>query len=146
MAIQKGNSEVATILLDRIYEKPSQRISRLIREVYWDKLKRTMDRAGLQKVILDEKVPQDFFYLYVPVEDKKGFDYYTTLSKEITKLKVQTLPKNISPEYVMSINEKPGLLALALTQKSGTIKGQPFVVPGGRFSTRSRAYNLKRYL
>jgi alpha,alpha-trehalase len=134
LKIEKGHSEVATILLDRIYEKPSQRISRLIREVYWDKLKRTMDRAGLQKVILDEKVTQDYFYLYVPVEDKKGFEYYTTLSKELRKLKVKALPENISPEYVMSINEKPGLLALALIQKNDTIKGHPFVVPGGRFN------------
>ena len=134
LTIQQGNAESATIFLDHIYENPSQRISRLIREVYWDKLTRTMDRVGLQKVILDEKVHQDFFYLYVPVEDRKGFEYYTTLSKELFKLKIITLPKIISPEYVMSINEKPGLLALALIKKSEPIKGQPFVVPGGRFN------------
>ncbi len=134
LTIQQGNTAKATIYLDRIYEKPSHRVSRLIREVYWDKLTRTMDKKGLQKVILDEKMTQDFFYLYVPYNDKKGLEYYQLISKELNKIKVKTLPKNISPEYVMTINEESGLLALALFKKNNVVKGQPFVVPGGRFN------------
>ncbi|MFA5297125.1 MAG: trehalase family glycosidase [Lutibacter sp.] len=132
--IKQGKNTVASISLDTIYEKPTQRISRLIRELYWDELTRTMDKNGLQKVIFDEKVAQKYFNIYIPEEDKEAYIYYNNLAKELTQIKVITLPKNISPEYVLSINEKPGLLALALHKKDGAIQGEPFVVPGGRFN------------
>ncbi|REE83308.1 alpha,alpha-trehalase [Lutibacter oceani] len=134
LSIRKGNTSSALISLDYIYEKPSHRISRLIREVYWDSLTRNMDKKGLLKVLLDEKVEQDFFYIYVPSNDKKAFDYYTNFAKEITKIKVVKLPQNITPQFALTINNKPGLLALALTENNNEIVGEPFVVPGGRFN------------
>ncbi len=134
LAIKQGNTELATISLNYIYEKPTQRISRLIREVYWESLTRTMDNLGLQKVMLDEKVIQSYFYIYVPFNDKKAYDYYTLLSKKLTKIKVKILPENITPEYVLSINDESGLLSLALKANNKSVKGYPFVVPGGRFN------------
>lgn len=134
LSIRRGNTASTNISPDLIYEKPSHRISRLIREVYWGDLTRTMDEKGLQKVLFDEKVEQDFFYIYIPFGDNAAYEYYTRLSVEITQIKVVLLPKNITPEFALTINEKPGLLALALVEKNNEIHGQPFVVPGGRFN------------
>ena len=134
LAIKHGNTELATISLAYIYEKPTQRISRLIREVYWESLTRTMDNLGLQKVMLDEKIIQSYFYIYVPFNDKTAYDYYRLLSKKLTTIKFEKLPENISPEYVLSINDEPGLLSLALNTNNKNPKGYPFVVPGGRFN------------
>ncbi len=134
LAIKKGNKTNVTISLDNIFEEPSHRISRLIKEIYWDSLTRNMDKKGLLKVLLDEKVSQEYFYIYVPFNDKIAFEYYTQISKEITKIKVVKLPEIISPEFALTINNKPGLLSLALVEKNKTIKGEPFVVPGGRFN------------
>jgi len=132
---EKNKTNEATISFDKIYEKPSERISRLIREIYWDRLVRTIDKEGLKKVLYDEKVDQDVFYIYVPFNDKLAYDYYTNVSKELTNIKVEILSENINANYVLSIKEKSGLLALALFEdENGNIKGQPFVVPGGRFN------------
>ena len=44
----------------------------------------------------------------------------------------------MTPEYVRSLNDKPGILALAMkrVEVNGheTLVGEPFVVPGGRFN------------
>lgn len=134
LTIKEGNTTSAFISLDFIYEKPSHRISRLIREVYWESLTRNMDKEGLQKVLLDEKVEQEFFYIYIPFNDHKANEYYTHLAKKIKQIKVVILPKKITPEYALTINDKSGLLALALIENNNKIQGQPFVVPGGRFN------------
>jgi alpha,alpha-trehalase len=134
LSIKQGNTSIASISTADIFEKPTQRISKSIRNVYWDDLTRTMDIKGLQKVILDEKVAQDYFYIYVPYIDKKAYEYYNSLANELPKIKVEILPNVISPEYVFSIRDKSGLLALALDEKEGIVQGQPYVVPGGRFN------------
>jgi alpha,alpha-trehalase len=134
LSIKQGNKTMAIISSADIFEKPTRRISQSIKNIYWDELTRTMDKNGLEKVIHDEKVAQDYFYIYVPYNDKKAFEYYNGLTKELPKIKVEILPKEISPQYVLSIREKTGLLALALYEKDGVVQGQPFVVPGGRFN------------
>jgi alpha,alpha-trehalase len=64
------------------------------------------------------------------------------------KLQVEQLPKNITPEYVKSINAKPGILALAMEKefdevtKKNIWRGVPFAVPGGRFN---EMYNWDSY-
>ena len=52
---------------------------------------------------------------------------------------VVRLPEIITPQYVKSINDKAGILSLALKKYPGlngseTLRGVPFVVPGGRFN------------
>jgi len=81
-----------------------------------------------------KKWPKIYFYIYVPYNDNKAYEYYNGLTKELPKIKVEILPKEISPQYVLSIREKSGLLALALYEKDEITQGQPFVVPGGRFN------------
>ena len=132
--INKGNDKETTISLDRIYEKPANRISRLIREKYWNDLTRKMDKEGLINILQDDKMKSEIFYVYIPYNDTIAFNYYKNISKELN-IKVVSLPKKITPEYVLSINEKPGLLSLALYKdENKEIRSYPFVVPGGRFN------------
>ena len=54
-------------------------------------------------------------------------------------LEVVYLPKDITPEYVKSINDQPGLLTLDMRRQedaNGNViwRGVPFAVPGGRFN------------
>jgi alpha,alpha-trehalase len=44
------------------------------------------------------------------------------------------LPENYSAQYIETLNEKPGILSLALEQKIHSLQGVPFIVPGGRFN------------
>jgi alpha,alpha-trehalase len=45
---------VAQIDLVRIQEEPVDRISRKIREDYWDELTRTIDKKGLAQILQDD--------------------------------------------------------------------------------------------
>ncbi len=124
-----------TISLERITESPSNRISRLIKDRYWDNLTRSVDKEGLSKVLEDTKSKTDTFRLYVPNKDQDAIAYFESIKSEIPKLKIITLPENITPEYVKTLNEVPGILNLAHTMDvNGNYKAKPFVVPGGRFN------------
>jgi alpha,alpha-trehalase len=120
----------ATIPLEKIEEPPSARISRMISHYFWDDLTRTIDEAGLEKILGDDKTSDGVQRIYVPFSDQAGKTYYKGLEKKYKGLQVLILPKDITPEYVRSINKSPGILALKLVNE----KGVPFVVPGGRFN------------
>lgn len=122
------------INLDRIQEPPVERISRKIRESYWDELTRVIDRNGLQKILRDEKTTNTIPTLYVSEKDKQGVAYFSALEKEWGNFKVAILPEKYTMDYVETLNIKPGLLALATSQDDKEVKGVPFVVPGGRFN------------
>lgn len=48
---------------------------------------------------------------------------------------IQLPPVPDDPEYVKSLNEKPGILALAMKKGAdGKLEALPFVVPGARFN------------
>ncbi|WP_378181760.1 trehalase family glycosidase [Aquimarina sp. SS2-1] len=124
-----------TISFEKITEPPSSRISRLIRTRYWDNLTRSVDKAGLAKVLEDTKSQTDTFRLYIPYRDKEAITYFQSIKSEIPKLNVITLPENITPEYVKTLNEVSGILNLAhYTDANGNYRAKPFVVPGGRFN------------
>jgi alpha,alpha-trehalase len=67
-------------------------------------------------------------------------------------LQVEVLPpKPDDPEFVKSLNEKPGILALAMKRKTGrdgklTFEGIPFVVPGARFNEVSSGLRRHSYV
>nr|WP_037325571.1 trehalase family glycosidase [Salinimicrobium terrae] len=122
--------ETLQISLEKIKEAPTQRISRRIKEQFWDDLTRTIDREGLERILQDSKAEGDVQRLYVPATDSVGIRYYKDLQQELEDFEVVVLPKQITPQYVKSINDKPGLLSLALEDGEGV----PFVVPGGRFN------------
>lgn len=131
---KKNNAEIATIDSETIIEAPVARISRKIKDLYWDGLSRTIDEKGILKIIHDEKIKSDFAFLYISANDPCAFDYFKTLEKSIPKLKVIQLKEDISDEYSLTLNKQPGLLALALQNENNIINGIPFVVPGGRFN------------
>jgi alpha,alpha-trehalase len=124
--------------LQRIFESPVARISRSIREIYWDGLTKRIDRKNLDQMLQDEKITvAGYRYVYVPHSDKVAFAYLARASKEspALKLRVKRLPAKITPEYVRSLDGKHGLLVLAMKRTSkGEYAPVPFVVPGGRFN------------
>ena len=131
----KGRS-MAKIPLKHIEELPVSRISRMIRDYYWKGLTRTIDVNGVKNLIKDtknESLASDVLRVYIPFEDDKALTYYRKLEADFP-IKAIQLPEDITPEYVKTINKKPGLLALKLIMVEGKIEGVPFVVPGGRFN------------
>lgn len=127
----------ATISISHLEEPPVDRISRMIKDYYWNGLTRTMDASGIESLLKDSKNETldeiSVLIVYVPHEDELALNYYSEL-KEKLPLEVVRLPREISPEYVRDLNDKPGILSLKLESKQGEIKGVPFVVPGGRFN------------
>ena len=135
-----------TIVLDasRLWENPVMKLSRFIRDSFWVNLTRRIDGSNIEKVGRD---PKDWTEdprprVYVPQGAPEQYEYYTQIAKEHpeTRLDVQWLSDNITPEYIRDLNAKPGLLALEMeeivNEKTGqkSLRGLPFIVPGGRFN------------
>ena len=90
-----------------------------------------MDKSGLERILTDTKASDSTMRrLYVPVTDSLGVAYFKNIESDFDNFEVVVLPENISPEYVKSINDKPGILSLKIKDNQGV----PFVVPGGRFN------------
>ena len=135
---EEAESRTGEIDLRQIFENPVRKISRSIRDIYWDSLTRRIDGDNLEQVLQDEKVPHgEFRYLYVPHSDVQGYEYFSRVAEEKPELqlRVEQLPEEVTPEYVRGLEGKHGVLSLALVQVyDGSEVGVPFVVPGGRFN------------
>ncbi|GAB5398943.1 MAG: hypothetical protein Aureis2KO_05280 [Aureisphaera sp.] len=135
IAKNEGKTELE-IDPSKIEEKPVQRISRMIRDYYWNGLTRTMDAHGIEALLADTKnetIENKMLTVYVPHEDTLALKYYTELQRQLP-LQVIQLPLEITPKYVQGLNKNSGILSLKLSEKNGAIRGEPFVVPGGRFN------------
>lgn len=135
-----------TIVLDeaRLNENPVNRLSRLIKDSFWDALTRQIDGSAIEiagrdpKDWTDDPRPR----IYIPRGAPEQHAYYTQVAKERPEIRLDVcwLPQIITPESVRDMNSKPGLLAVAMEKKKDpktgkeTLKGLPFVVPGGRFN------------
>ncbi|KAL6908918.1 glycoside hydrolase family 37 protein [Trichoderma evansii] len=137
------------IILDeaRLNENPVDRLSRLIRDHFWDGLTRRIDASSIEIAARD---PKDWTddprpRIYVPIGAPEQYEYYTKVAADRPELRldVQLLPEKITPELIRDMNDKPGLLAVAVEKveeedeqgnKVQSLKGLPFVVPGGRFN------------
>ncbi|KAF4768131.1 hypothetical protein HAV15_002436 [Penicillium sp. str.  len=134
------------IILDeaRLSENPVARLSRLIKNSFWNALTRRIDGSNIEVAGRD---PKDWTAdprprIYIPPGAPTQFEYYEKIAKDHPELRldVQMLPAVITPDYVMELNDKPGLLALAMEKKLNESTGEtdlvgvPFVVPGGRFN------------
>ncbi|TQB67416.1 alpha,alpha-trehalase nth1, partial [Monascus purpureus] len=134
------------IILDeaRLAENPVARLSRLIKNSFWDALTRRIDGSN---IAVAGKDPKDWTddprpRIYVPPGAPEQYEYYKSIAQSHPELRldVQLLEENITPEYVKNLNSRPGLLALAMQKKrnEATMEteyvGVPFVVPGGRFN------------
>lgn len=133
------------ILLDerRLNENPVNRLSRLIKGTFWDALTRRIDASVLDVICRDTKDRSGSHVnrIYVPKAEQEMYEYYVRAAKErpYLNLQVEYLPEEITPEWVRDVNDKPGLLALAMEKYQDDegnthLRGVPFVVPGGRFN------------
>lgn len=136
--------KLRTVVLDeeRLNENPVSRLSRRIRDEFWKNLTRVIDGSVIEiagrdpKDWTDDPRPR----IYVPQGCPEQFKYYTqvAIDRPEIRLDVISLPANITPEHVLSLNSKPGLLAVAMKEvaRNGkkNLEGVPFVVPGGRFN------------
>lgn len=134
------------IVLDeaRLTENPVDRLSRMIKHSFWHSLTRRIDGDGLEIITADPKNRTGRVNprIYVPHGEPAMAEYYRKVAKEKPhmNLDVQVLPaKPDDPEFVKSLNSKPGLLALAMNEVDDgaggkTLKGIPFIVPGARFN------------
>jgi len=125
----------------RLNENPVDRLSRLISTQFWKNLTRRIDSHSIATFALDTKIISNP-RIYVPYDCPDQYEFYISASKSQPDLhlEVEYLPKDITPEYVKSINDKPGLLALAMETTHDPSTGEeclvsyPYVVPGGRFN------------
>jgi len=133
------------IILDeqRLNENPVDRLSRLIRVSFWNGLTRRIDARLLEVICADPKIRRhgQNNRIYIPHQEEEQFEYYCRAAQERPhlNLEVEYLPKVITSEWVTGVNDRPGLLALAMEKIEGpdgksTLQGIPFVVPGGRFN------------
>lgn len=128
--------DIAEIPLKHVEELPSVRVSRMIKDYFWKGLTRTMDEKGIEKLIHDtknESLASSKLRIYIPFKDEVALQYYKKLETSLPIEAIQ-LPEQVTPRYVKSINNKPGILSLKLEIKNDKIEGVPFVVPGGRFN------------
>lgn len=134
------------IILDeaRLTENPVARLHRLIKTSFWDGLTRRIDGSVIETVTTDpkaERVDDPRPRIYVPYRAPEQLEYYQKVAKDYPELNLDVvrLPEVIDAQYTYSINDKPGILALAMDKvvdENGReeLKGWPFVVPGGRFN------------
>ncbi len=137
--LEEGGADTSVVQLKRVYEQPTQRISRCIREYYWGGLTRRIDEWGLPGILRDDKTAttDGMKYLYVPAADSIAYEYYDKISKRHPEwdLVVVGLPRTVTPSYVRSRDGLHGLLSLAIRRGiDDSLHGVPFVVPGGRFN------------
>ncbi|KAL1740011.1 glycoside hydrolase family 37 protein [Schizophyllum fasciatum] len=142
------------IVLDeaRLTENPVDRLSRMIKNSFWHSLTRRIDGEGLEIITADPKNRTGRMNprIYVPHGEPEMAEYYRKVAREKPhmRLDVQVLPpKPDDPAFVKSLNDKPGLLALAMQEVldakgEKTLKGLPFIVPGARFN---ELYNWDSY-
>ncbi|GMM32502.1 alpha,alpha-trehalase [Martiniozyma asiatica (nom. inval.)] len=128
---------------ERLNESPVDRLIRMINGYFWKNLTRQLNEASILEMALDTKIhsPEAKFpRVYIPHDDINQFNYYKSIQNKNPdyKLDVVYLPpiNQINAEYVQSINNKPGLLALAMrhNKDNNQLEGWPYVVPGGRFN------------
>ncbi|KAH3901062.1 alpha,alpha-trehalase SCDLUD_002536 [Saccharomycodes ludwigii] len=135
------------IVLDeaRLNENPVDRLRRLIETEFWKSLTRRIDETSIREIAYDDKfvaskakIPR----IYVPYNCQDQYEYYIEVSKNNPSLllDVEYLPKDITPEYVESLNDVPGLLTLAMQKHTDPVEGKEtmigwkYAVPGGRFN------------
>jgi alpha,alpha-trehalase len=131
-------------LADIDFNEPvTVRTLRLIKDDYWNALTRRIDARHLDQVVHDSKVASRDDYLYVPASDANAVAYFEKVEKDeaaanrspALKIVLLSPPPDITGEFVRSLDGAHGLLSLALmTNADGTIAGEPYVVPGGRFN------------
>ena len=149
---RKEQKEYLEVDFEKVTEDPVNRLQRLIKRSWWDNLKRNIDSSGIAIAARDPKTCEAVGSrprIYVPYDLPLQHAYYSKLAREMPDidLDVQWLPEqNITADFIKSLNDKPGILALEMEEKilngRKELIGLPFVVPGGRFN---ELYNWDSY-
>lgn len=146
LAIARDHGRTRIVLdEDRLSEPPVDRLSRMIATSFWRSLTRRIDGDGLEIICADPKNRTGHLRprIYVPYGEPRMFDYYKKVAEERRHLRLEviSLPKEgvDDPAFVKSLNETPGLLALAMEDVDDgdgntNLRGIPFIVPGARFN------------
>lgn len=136
LAKSKG-LENTSISGSAIVENPVDRISRRIKDAFWDALTRKLDGQSILAAIEDSKTDSPSRRIYVPFAAADQYDYYKAFALEHpdSKLDIVQLPA-ISSDVAPAehIRGKPGLLALQMDFSKKSPVGMRYVVPGGRFN------------
>lgn len=143
MAKEFGRKQVI-LDIGRLNENPVSRLSRLIKDQFWEGLTRRIDASSIDVAAKDSKDTSDDPRprIYVPPAAPEQYEYYKQVAENRPDLRLDVclLPAKILPEHVRDMNDKPGLLAVEMEKfidpKTGKeeMRGVPFVVPGGRFN------------
>ncbi|KAL8767530.1 MAG: hypothetical protein Q9209_005994 [Squamulea sp. 1 TL-2023] len=155
---RQHNLTSVTIKRAQLEEDPVHRLSRLIQTVWWDNLTRQLDADGIDRAAPDnltqrrdaagmkravsDSITKSPLRIYIPPGAPEQFAYYSEVAKDYPaiSLDVRWLPDGVvTAEFIKSINNKPGILALdmevvQLKGQPATMKGVPFIVPGGQFN------------
>jgi alpha,alpha-trehalase len=136
--------KVVKIHRARLNENPVDRLNRRIRDEFWKNLTRCLDGNLIAKAGKDPKNWTDDPRprIYIPHGCPEQYDYYIKVAHDNPEmnLEVRLLPEDgaLDARYVRGLNNAPGILALAMKKITingkETLKGEPFVVPGGRFN------------
>jgi alpha,alpha-trehalase len=136
----------ATVDTNRIhlFDRPLKRLLGQISGEFWDNLTRRLDGSNLAVTREDPKVrwldPRP--RIYVPHQAHAQYQYYLRLAEQKPELRLEVLllpAGQLTSQFVRDLNQKPGLLALALEDtfddsSHQTAQPLPFIVPGGRFN------------
>lgn len=129
----------------RLNENPVKRLRRLIVTQFWNSLTRVLDDTNIGVMAKDTKIHSEelqYPRIYIPSEEHEQYEYFSRVANLNPQLRldVEYLPAKITPEWVKSVNDKPGLLLLAMHKVKDPITDEetlalyPYVVPGGRFN------------
>jgi alpha,alpha-trehalase len=116
----------------------------MVKHTFWPGLTRQIDGSNIAQVGRDPKdwTPDPRPRIYVPQGAPEQYEYYVKVATEHPEMRldVQWLQEPCDDdEYVRDLNDAPGLLAVAMedhvnNKGETTLRGLPFVVPGGRFN------------
>ena len=139
LARQKGEKYLE-LDSSQLTENPVRRLERLIKGSWWNNLTRTIDASGIAISARDPKTEESQPRIYIPPGAPEQHEYYSKIAEEdpSMRLDVQWLPQGeLTSEYIYSLNDRPGLLALEMEKDDsvkGGLRGLQFIVPGGRFN------------
>ncbi|KAI9794125.1 MAG: alpha,alpha-trehalase nth1 [Piccolia ochrophora] len=143
---QEAGHHTAIINEKSLNENPVDRLRRKIKDMFWHSLTRRLDASLIGRAAKDPKDALDGprLRIYVPFDLDEQYTYYKQLStdKPEMRLKIIQLPEGrASPEYMKSLNNTPGILALQMEKNVEDVsvgdkglRGLAFIVPGGRFN------------
>ncbi|KAF2139278.1 glycoside hydrolase family 37 protein [Aplosporella prunicola CBS 121167] len=136
-----------SIVLDeaRLNENPVNRLSRLIKDSFWNNLTRRTDASNIARIARDPKDWTDNPHprVYIPRGAPEQYEYYQKHAEAHPEEKLEVIYLSYdcnNEEYVRDLNDAPGLLALDMEEYfnpetgENDWRGRPFVVPGGRFN------------